>query len=53
MGQCLQCLLPKHKSLNLSPQHSYKKPGLIACTCHPSTREMGAKESLRTAGQPA
>lgn len=33
-------VLSKHKDLSLDPQHSYKKPSVVACACNHTTGEV-------------
>lgn len=36
MSQWVKCLLCKYEELNSDPYHI--KPGVVVCTCNPSTR---------------
>lgn len=36
----------KHEDLNLEPWHQYKKPGMPACSCNSSARQVEIQMAL-------
>lgn len=46
MAQKGKSLPDKHEDLSLSPTNIHKKPGVLACPCDPSARELEEAASL-------
>lgn len=52
MVQLVKHLPGKHENLNLDSFYLHKKPGLVTCTCHPSSERWGTDKGLQFVGQP-
>ena len=50
MAQWVKCLVYKHESLSLDPQHCVKEQSMIAHVCNPRTREIETGGALRLTG---